>query len=111
MERRAYERLSAQLQARMFYGNIVYTGTVTNLSESGMFVTTRMNFPVDSMFIIVVFQNGQTFKIPVKVSRISKANHHAGAEDTGIGVTLLNPPRDYLDFVGKCKASSASTHR
>lgn len=111
MERRAHERLPAQLQARIFYGNIVYTGTVTNLSECGMFVATRMNFPVDSMFIIVVLQNGQTFKIPIKVSRVAKTNHPPVAEEHGIGVTLLNPPREYLDFVSKCKASSTPTRR
>jgi hypothetical protein len=104
MERRTFERLYAKLQAKLYYGGNIYTGTVTNLSENGMFISARMNIPVDSMFPIVLMQNGQSFKIDVRVRRTVKSSgHHIETEDSGIGVMLLNPPQDYLEFVGKCR--------
>lgn len=104
MERRTFERLYAKLQAKLYYGEATYTGTVANLSENGMFICTRMNIPVDSIFPIMLLQNGQSFKIDVRVRRAVKTcGHHIDAEETGIGVLLLDPPQDYLEFIGKCK--------
>lgn len=111
MERRSYERLTAILQARLFYGNIVYTGTVINLSENGLFISTRVSFPVNSVLIAVVLQNGHTFRLPIKIKRVARSNAQSTMrEDNGIGVALLNPPADYLDFVNKCKSASSVVH-
>jgi hypothetical protein len=104
MERRTFERLHAKLQAKLFYRGNTYTGTVSNLSENGMFICARISIPVDSMFPIVLMQNGQSFKIDVRVRRAVKTyGHHIDTEEPGIGVMLLNPPQDYLEFVGKCR--------
>jgi hypothetical protein len=104
MERRTYERLPAKLQAKLFYGNTTYTGTVSNLSENGMFICTRTSFPVDSIFEITLLQNGKSYKIMVQVRRMAKAcGHYPDTEEHGIGVMLLEPPRDYLEFISKCR--------
>ncbi|MBI5408485.1 MAG: PilZ domain-containing protein [Nitrospirae bacterium] len=110
MERRSVERLPARLQARLFYGNMIYSGIVANLSEKGMFICTRINFPIDSVFVVIVLRNGQTFKFPVKVRRFTKSNnnHYGCIEESGIGVELLNTPQDYLEFINKCKFSGES---
>lgn len=108
MERRIYDRLPSKLHARLFYENIIYAGIVSNLSENGMFICTRVNFPLDSMFPISLLQNGESFKISVIVRRISRPHdYQTSKEDNGIGVALLNPPKDYLEFVSKCRTSSA----
>jgi hypothetical protein len=112
MERRVCERLFAELQVRILYGDIIYTGTVTNLSENGMFISTKANFPVNAVFDIVVLQNGQTLKITVKVRRTAKPfAYNIGGQEHGIGVTLINPPQDYLEFVEKCRAVSPVLHK
>jgi len=106
MEKRALERLSVNLQARLFYGNMVYTGTVSNLTESGMFICTEMSFPVDTLLVSVILLDGHTLKIPVVVRRTLKSNNHPeGVKDNGIGVGLLNPPAEYMDFVSTARAS------
>lgn len=111
MEKRAYERLFVKLQSRIFYGNMVYSGTVTNISEDGMFINTKISFPVDSMFVIAVLQNGETLKISVKVKRISKSyNYDTGTEDHGIGVMLISPPHDYISFVGRCRSDTSALY-
>jgi hypothetical protein len=112
MERRAYERLFSELQARILYGDIIYTGMVTNLSENGMFIRTRANFPVDAVFDIVVLKNGQTVKITVKVRRSGRSSAYGiGSEDHGIGVMLINPPRGYLEFVEKSRRGTPVLHK
>ena len=99
-ERRAFERFPANIEARLFYGNLIYTGMVTNLSKNGMFVSTRVKFPVKSEFMMVVFLDNRTIKIPVKVRRrVKKENDYYSKTDNGIGVELLEPPQDFLDYV------------
>ncbi|NOZ69284.1 MAG: PilZ domain-containing protein [Deferribacteres bacterium] len=104
-ERRACRRIPANLQARLFYGNLIYTGTVTNLSEKGMFISTKVRFPVNSVCIMLVLVNGQVVKIPVKVRRTA-AREGAYSPDSGMGVELVNAPQNYLDYVSACQASA-----
>lgn len=111
MERRTHERLFAELPARLFYGNIVYTGTVRDLSESGMFISTRLYFPVDSVFLVVIQQNGQSFKMNIKVKRIARpSGGNLTREQSGIGVRLIEPSQMYLEFIQKCREGSAAVH-
>ena len=77
-----------------------YCGTITNLSESGMFITTHeMCFPFDSKFEVVIDFNGETLNIPVKVSRLTKTD----SSYDGIAVELLNPSAGYIDLVHNLK--------
>ena len=78
-----------------------YCGTITNLSESGMFITTHeMCFPFDSKFEVVLDFNGETLNIPVKVSRLTKTD----SSYDGIAVELLNPSAGYIDLVQNLKS-------
>ncbi len=101
MQRRAFERIPANLQTKFFSDNTICTGTVTNLSENGMFINTRMCFPFNSMFEIRIPLKEEILKVPVKISRIVKT----GDFYDGIGVKLLNPPRNYLEFVRGLKST------
>jgi len=106
MEKRAFQRLPVNLQSRMFYGNMVYTGIVTNLSENGMFISTKMNFPVDSILIAVILLDTHTISIPVKIRRIVReAEQSSRAEDCGIGIRLLNSSKEYLNFISKTRTA------
>ncbi len=99
-ERRVCERFSSNLQARLFYGNLIYTGKVTNISMSGMFICTKVKFPVSAEFLIVVLLDERTAKIPIKVKRTIKQEDDYSSELSGLGVELLKAPRNYLDYVG-----------
>ncbi|GBD96779.1 MAG TPA: PilZ domain-containing protein [Nitrospirae bacterium] len=106
-ERRAFERFPANLDARLFYGNLIYTGMVKNLSQNGMFVSTKVNFPLNSEFIMVVLLNNRTIKLPVKVRRkVRKESGYYSKMDDGIGVELLEPPQNFLDYAGSRKSST-----
>ncbi len=98
--------MPVNLQSRLFYGNMVYTGIVTNLSENGMFISTKVSFPVDSFFIAIILLDTHTISIPIKIRRTVRAvDQLTGNGNSGLGVGLLNPSKEYLDFVGKTRAS------
>jgi Tfp pilus assembly protein PilZ len=107
MEKRAYRRVPANLQARVLYGNLIYSGKVTDISENGMFINTKVNFPVNAVFILIVLVNDCVTKIPIKVKRTVKSeNKHSDNTACGIGVELVNAPQNYLDYVKSCKAAA-----
>lgn len=108
-ERRAFERFHTNLEARLFYGKLIYAGKITDLSQKGMFINTNIKFPVSSEFMMVVLLDGQTVKIPIKVIRTSKSDINNDPE-SGIGVELLDTPGIYLDFIGRCWFSKEVLH-
>ncbi len=106
MEKRAFKRVPVKLQARLFYGNMVYTGLVTNISENGMFMCTKMQFPVDARLITALKAGDSTYQLPITIRRITRpGSHPVCLEDIGMGVRLLNPPREYIDFLTEAGSS------
>jgi len=101
MQNRAFERISADLQANFFCGNTMYSGTVTNLSENGMFVKTRMCFPFDSNLELLIPLKEEVLKVPIKVSRIEKTEDFYD----GMGVEVLSPCQNYSEFVNRLKST------
>lgn len=106
-EKRAHKRIPSDLQARLLYGNLIYTGKITNLSEGGMFVSTRVNFPVNSVVLLVMLVNDCVMKVPIKVKRTVKTHNNSSENiDPGLGVELVKAPKNYLDYVSSCKAAA-----
>jgi Tfp pilus assembly protein PilZ len=104
MEKRAFERLPVNLQARLFYGNMVYSGIVTNLSEKGMFISTKMGFFIESALVIVIQLSNNSLKVPIRVRRTVKANRSPEfAVESGVGVEVFNASQEYLDYVSSCR--------
>ncbi|MEN8263744.1 MAG: PilZ domain-containing protein [Nitrospirota bacterium] len=72
------------------------SGTITNLSEGGMFISTHeMCFPVDSQFEVSIPWDNEMIYAPARLVRSADANNG----HNGIGVELMNPPQSYLNFV------------
>jgi len=106
-EKRSYRRIPSNLQARVLYGNLIYSGKVTDISENGMFINTKMNFPVNVVFLLVVMVNDSVIKIPIKVKRTVRfQKDYSGNGSSGIGVELVSTPQGYLDYVSNCKAAA-----
>lgn len=82
-------------EIRISYGKLLFSGTILNLSEKGMFIGTKKRFPRDSISLIMMRLKNKLLKIPIKIKRATKPT---GYYD-GIGVELLSPPRDYIDFI------------
>lgn len=98
MKKRVSERIPANLECRCF--NKDNFGTVTNISENGMFLKSKhITFPLDIKFYVSIPLNKKTLNIPVKVNRITKSN---GYYD-GIGVELLKQPHNYLKYISRLR--------
>ena len=71
-------------------------GTITNLSQFGMFVESKkISFPLKTEFKICLPINNREISMKVKICRVTKGN---GYYD-GIGIELINPPKEYLKFI------------
>jgi hypothetical protein len=92
MERRKTKRNDSRLEARFFCLGMFVSGTVTNLSEKGMFLHSTICFPVGSPLEIFVQSKKKILKIPIRVTRIEKEN----AVYKGMGVQISTLPRQYL---------------
>jgi hypothetical protein len=98
MKKRAFERIPVNLESSCF--DIDNFGTVTDLSENGMFISSKkISFPLDTTFEVSVNLKTEKFHFPVKVSRITKSN---GYYD-GIGVELLNCTNNYIKLVNRLR--------
>ena len=104
MHNRSSERIRANLVLRFPCCNTFHPGTVTNLSEKGMFIHARQCLPFESQFDILFRLQEDILNISVKVRRIEKKD---GLYD-GMGVELLEYPRDYLEFVKQLKSKFPS---
>lgn len=102
MQRRSFERVPADIKIRFYSCNTDYSGTIKNLSENGMFISTdKMLFPFDSTIEIIIPFNEKLLKVPVKVIRMTRSDDVFD----GIGVTLLDNHREYLEFVNNRKSA------
>jgi len=98
-EKRAFKRIDATIDARFFFGNIFYSGTVLNVSEKGMFINTKRCLPSDSMFVIIIREENALLKVIAKVRRFAVD----GSSCNGMGVELLSPSADYVKFIDRLK--------
>jgi hypothetical protein len=95
MEKRAFERIPLNLHINHICDDLLHTGTITNCSEKGMYISTKVIFPCDPQFEILIPLKKDVLKVFVKITRLEKT----GDVYDGMGVELLNPPQNYLDFV------------
>ena len=106
MERRSHERVPAHLDTRLFYGNMIYAGVVYNLSESGMFIHTRVSFPVDSVLLSLIRSGESIVKLPIRVRRHADKDYRMKHyNEAGLGVELMKKSVDYIEMVNTVKAS------
>ncbi len=98
MDKRAFERISTSIDAKFFYGNLFYSGTVMNVSEKGMFINTKRCLPSEAMFVVIFRKDNELFKMIAKVKRTAKSD-----DCDGMGVELVGPSIDYLELVNTLK--------
>lgn len=95
MEKRNFERIAVNVEARFFQWKMFYSGTVLDLSAKGMFIKTNPCLLYNSKLIVFLLAEKNLLKVPVRVKRVSTINHHCD----GIGVEILNSTEDYTKFV------------
>jgi len=96
MARRSTWRIPVRLSVILNCGSKVAPGTVKNISETGMFISAEVtDVAEDAKFDISIPLKEGVLHVPGKLVRLSKMNGSC----RGIAVELLDPPKNYLDFV------------
>ena len=95
MEKRHSQRIPKNLKVTFPCCNKLYSGTVTDLSESGMLIYSEVNLPIKSTFEVLISINNEIIKLPAVFVRLEKE----GNNYKGMGVKLLNPPKKYVEYV------------
>ena len=99
MKRRVVERVPASINVRLLNGETESLGTVKNLSEKGMFISTELSFPIKQQLEILLFLKKMVLHLPVNIRSLNKS----GEIYNGIGLELINPPQDYIEFVSSLR--------
>lgn len=99
IERRSSERVPVGEEVKICEGNLFFSGTALNISDNGMFIGTKKRFPRETLSLIVMRLKDRLFKLPAKIKR---STLETGFYD-GIGVELIDPPRDYVEFLNSWK--------
>jgi hypothetical protein len=102
MERRALKRIPSDVKTHFFCNDTDYLGTITDISEIGMYIKTdKISFPIESLVNIIIEIKTLLLKVPVKICRLSKS----GDVYDGIGVRVLYPVHEYLEYVKTLKST------
>ena len=102
MEKRAHERMNAIVAARLSCDDLYYSfcyGTIMNISENGMRIETSKCLPCGTKIELLIYDKAEVLHVPVRVRRIIKESVY-----DAMGIEILNPPQDYLEFVDSLKS-------
>lgn len=103
MEKRAYNRIPVYMEVEFCCGSRVHNGTVMNISEKGMFISTEeMSFPLESQWEVRLPFKEETLNIPVNLRRMEMSPD----SHDGIGVEFIGPSEKYFDFVNSLRSAS-----
>jgi hypothetical protein len=95
MEKRTYERMPVEIDARFFCGKMFYSGTVFNLSAEGMHINTKKCFPSGTSVVIIICNGKDLLQVNTKVKRLTRTD----GSYCGMGIEILNPSKNYLDYL------------
>ena len=90
------KKTSLKVKARYFFGNTLVLGNITNITDSCMCIATEYCIPLNSIFKMLLPFKKKVLDVPVIVNRYEDAYRH---HDT-MSVEVLNPSKEYTDFVG-----------
>jgi len=102
MHKRNSERTPVNLALRFPFSNTFIPGTVTDLSDNGMFINTELCFPLESKFEVLIKLKNEILTIPVQIARVVKSNN----KYSGMGVRIVNSPQEYREFLSSLILSS-----
>ncbi len=101
MEKRDFKRISLNIQVKFFSGKTEYAGTMMNFSEKGMYISKEVNFPLKTQLEILIPVKEEILKVFAEVRNFTKSGHVYN----GIGVELVNPPQNYIEFINSLKTA------
>ena len=116
MDKRVSERLDVNMNIKYLLWNPLfwkhqYSGSIKNISESGMYLDTKtIYFPLDSLIEIYIPDKKETIRLPIKANNIVWRNILSDNSCKGIGIEFKNPPKEYMEFIDKLKKHSLTSN-
>ncbi len=96
MEKRASERIPVNFEVQFKYRNMFTCGTLTDISEHGMFINTEdVGFPTDWQIEVIIHDDEKKLCVDVDIKRVLMTPDAYN----GIGVELMYPSEAYIEFV------------
>lgn len=93
---RFFNRIPVLINVTFNNKDSVYLGTAINLSEKGMFIrTNKIPSPSDSDVDVIIPLSENNIKVSGRLIRTENIRDYY----KGVGVEILNPPQNYLDFL------------
>ena len=100
-ERRLFRRIPVNIDVSFSYSNMFYSGIITNLSETGMFINTRQSLPIGTILVVIIRRESELTKVFVKVKRMERSHN----DYEGIAVKLISPSEVYSGLVKDFKTT------
>jgi len=96
MSERSAFRIPIRLGMKYTENGIFYDGTITDMSESGIFVLVdRTDYPENSIINIKLPVKNDSLHLSGKLVR----KNRSGINKRGFGVRLIDPPPEYIDYI------------
>ncbi len=93
-----HPRFTKRLEVRFTSGGLSFTGILSNLSESGLFIRTNRGFaPGTVIDIELVMPDGRKSRLKANVVRTIKTP--LSSLKNGMGVELIEKDETYIDFL------------
>ncbi len=106
-ERRAFDRMPTEMDARFMCGNRYYAGKITDVSEKGMFINTDIRLPNNITLDIIMLIDNEIEIVPVTVKRSVEASYCSdNISSGGMGVELIKSPAKFLIYVSDLKSAA-----
>ncbi|GBE06859.1 MAG TPA: PilZ domain-containing protein [Nitrospirae bacterium] len=102
MFQREFERIPVNIQVKYFNGITEHFGTITNLTEKGMFIRTRVSFPMKPRLRIIIPLEKDILRVSACIRSFGLSRNSY----SGLGVEILDPRQNYLDFVGGLRSAT-----
>ncbi|MEW6599404.1 MAG: PilZ domain-containing protein [Nitrospirota bacterium] len=99
MDRRSFDRVATNLPVKYVCDDMLYSGTIRNISENGMYIKTSNFLPCINWIEIFVPLQEEISRFFARIRRVEKIDD----ANYCMGIELLDPPRNYLAFVGNLK--------
>lgn len=102
MRNKPFHKMRSNLKIKFFCSHSFCAGTVTNLSEKGMLIETRMTLPFDRKFDVVICLRERLISVNVRFRKLIGNNKSYDI----MAVDVLNPQKDYLEFINDISPSN-----
>jgi hypothetical protein len=101
MDKRAFDRITVDMDVHFAFCSRDQRGKVVNISEKGMYIITDdVCFPADPELVIVIENNSEVHHVPVSLRRVDISPDSLD----GIGVEVLHLTDEYAGFVGHLRS-------